>query len=267
MSGFLSRLLLRAGIADGTAEEIPVLRRRTPARFEPPGPGGAAMADVVEDSVTDDVSTVAAPSVETRRAPAGIDVPLQATPAVVPRRETARVIEPTRAPDSRVARRDAEGSAVPHAEGSAAAPSVIGVETSPRSSPTHVQHTSTPQLVGTLTQVTPDIPAPREVRTSRSTDEPATKSRAPADTPRSAADAEPAKPPAPLSPQLPRLRRIETPPAAPNPIQPRAESVPETIIEIGRVEIIASQPAAPRSAPAPRRPTTSLADYLARRRR
>jgi hypothetical protein len=64
------------------------------------------------------------------------------------------------------------------------------------------------------------------------------------------------------------IRRIEAPPAPNTPSPQQTEPQPETIIQIDRVEIVASQPEPRRTvAPASRKPTTSLADYLARRRR
>jgi len=64
------------------------------------------------------------------------------------------------------------------------------------------------------------------------------------------------------------IGRIETPPAPNAPSPQHTEPQPETIIQIDRVEIVASQPEPRRTvAPVSRKPTTSLADYLARRRR
>ena len=64
------------------------------------------------------------------------------------------------------------------------------------------------------------------------------------------------------------IHRIKTPPAPTMPSPQQTEPQPETIIQIARVEIVASQPEPRRTvAPGSRKPTTSLADYLARRRR
>ena len=58
MSGFLSRLLHRAGIASSPDEEISLLRDRSPARFEPSGPEPAVLEESVESNYPAPLSSV-----------------------------------------------------------------------------------------------------------------------------------------------------------------------------------------------------------------
>jgi hypothetical protein len=264
MSGFLSRLLHRAGIASSPDEEISLLRDRSPARFEPSGPEPAVLEESVESNSPAPLSSVAASSAREFTATseaipgtprftrpdtqASLDVKAPAVPRdtpvqvagssidfdATPGRSTEATALPARpilTPDRRPAF-ERHSLEVPPASASIAAPTI-----SPPNAPGNAdQRSLTPD---------PQSERQREVRP---------KDLLPSDLHRPSVSA-------------PGIRRIETPaPDARSPQQ--TEPPPETIIEIARVEIVASQPEPRRTvAPVSRKPTTSLADYLARRRR
>ena len=242
MSGFLSRLLYRAGIANAADEQISLLRYRSPARFEPSGPEPAAPEEsvvtppIVQPGIRAslDVKAPAAPGGTPARVP-GSSIDFDAAPS-----RSAEATAPPAHPilmQDRRPRFEGHSPEVPAPSSSIAAP--------PTASPM-----LPPKARGNADQ-RPLTPHPQPVRQREVSPQ----------------DLLPSKAPQP-SVSASGIRRIETPPAPNTPSPQQTEPQPETIIQIARVEIVASQPEPRRTiAPVSRKPTTSLADYLARRRR
>ena len=267
MSGFLSRLLHRAGIADAAGEEISLLRYRNPARFEPSGAEPVALEESVEsNSVTpapstasgarafaaaSDAKAVARPVVQSAiRASADVKAP--AAPGGRPVRIPENSIDLDAAPGQ------SREATVPPGQSMLMLDRRSRFEQPPEASAASARTAAPPALPPTLSpKATGDVdlraltphPQPMREREVLPKDLPPSKARQP-------------------SVAAPGFRSIETPlaPNAPSPEQ--TEPQPETIIQIARVEIVASQPEPRRTvAPVSRKPTTSLTDYLARRRR
>lgn len=269
MSGFLSRLLNRAGIANAADEEISLLHYRSPARFEPSGSEPAALEESVESTSPAPAASAAASGVRAFTAAsdaipvtprlvqpgirASLDVKAPAVPSGTPVRVSessidsgaapARSTEATAPPAYPILMQDRRSHFETYApEVSAASASIAAPPVLPPTAP--------PKAAGNAEQ-RPLTPHPQ----------PARQREVPPKDPR------PAKAPPP-SVSAPGIRRIETPPVPNAPSPQQTEPQPETIIQIARVEIVASQPEPRRTvAPVSRKPTTSLADYLARRRR
>jgi hypothetical protein len=262
MSGFLARLLLRAGIAEAAGEEISFLSYRGPSRFEPTGTEDAVLVETVEK-----ISAAAPSAAPVVHEPlAGSDsVPATAPP----RQRVIRESPPSNGPRASGAPVQASGTSAAPAGG----PSRSAETPAPRARPAAIQDQPRrfadrlPQAPPPPASIAaPPAPAPPAQRNSGELALP----RAPPERARPAPpERQLAAKAAPASAPEPRIRRAET--LLPGPSVPslqRTEPPPETIIEIARVEIVASQPEPRRiAAAAPRKPTTSLADYLSRRRR
>lgn len=269
MSGFLSRLLYRAGIANAAGEEISLLHYRSPARFEPSGPEPAALEESVESNSPTPAPSATASGVREFMAASdaipvtpplaqpGIRASLDAKALAIPRSPpvlapgssidfdaaSGRFIEAAVASDRPIRMPDRQSRFERHSPEKPAAPASIAA-------PLVLPPTLPPKAPGNVDQ-RPLTPHPQPVRQ---------REVPPGDL----------LPPKASQPSVsaPGIRRIETPPAPNVPSPQQIEPQPETIIQIARVEIVASQPELRRTvAPVSRKPTTSLADYLARRRR
>ncbi|MDB5578132.1 MAG: hypothetical protein JWR80_3308 [Bradyrhizobium sp.] len=266
MSGFLSRLLHRAGIANAADEEISLLRYRIPARFEPSGLEPAAPVESVESDSATPAASAAASGV--REFPAASDAIGVTPPFAQPGIRASLDVKapavsrgpPVRAPGSSIdfdaaPKRTTEAAAAPdhpipmpdrRSRFEGHSPEVPAAPVSRAAPPT-----LPPKAPGNADQH-PLTPHPQPVRRR----EVPSKDLLPSNAPQPSVAAS-------------GIRRIETPPVLNAALPQQTEPPPpETIIQIARVEIVASQPELRRTvAPVSRKPTTSLSDYLARRRR
>jgi len=238
MSGFLSRLLYRAGIANAADEQISLLRYRSPARFEPAGPEPAALEEGV---VT---PPIVQPGIR-----ASLDLKAPAGPSGTPVRVPGSSIGFDAAPS-----RSTEAAAPP-------AHPILMQDRRPRFEGHSPEAPAAPASIAVPPTLPPTAPGNADQRPLKPHQQPVRQREVPPEA------RLPSKAPQP-SASASGVRLIETPPAL-NTLSPQqTESQPETIIQIDRVEIVASQPEPRRTiAPVSRKPTTSLADYLARRRR
>lgn len=265
MSGFLSRLLHRAGIANAADEEISLLRYRSPARFEPSGSEPAALEESVESNSATPAPSVAASGV--REFTAASDAIPVTTPFVQPGIRASLDVKAPAVPSGMPVR--VPGSSI----GLDATPSRSTEATAPPAHPILMQdrrsrfegHSpevpAAPASIAAPPTLPPKAPGNADKHPLTPHPQPARQREVPPK------DLLPSKAPQP-SVSASGIRRIETPPAPNAPSPQQTEPQPETIIQIARVEIVASQPEPRRTvAPVSRKPTTSLADYLARRRR
>ena len=276
MSGFLSRLLHRAGIANAAGEEISLLRYRSPARFEPSGPEPDALEGKRREQFFyacsfshcircprihgglgrhtrhDAVGSTRNPGFcgrESEAIPRGPPVPAPGSSIdfnAEPRRpmEAAAVPDhPILMPDRR-SRFEGHSPERPASSASITAPLVLPPILPPKAAGNADQRplTSHSQPVRQRKVPPKDLLPPKTSQLPPKASQP--------------------------SVSAPGIRRVETPPAPNVPSPQQTEPQSETIIQIARVEIVASQSEPRRTvAPVSRKPTTSLADYLARRRR
>ena len=265
MSDFLSRLLHRAGIANAADEQISLLRYRSPARFEPSGPEPAALEESVESNSPLPAASAAASSVREVRAALdaipvtppfsqpGIQAALDVKASAVPRGP------PVQIPGSSIGF-DAAPSLATEA---AAAPdrSILTPDRRPRFEGYSPVMPAASASIAVPPTLPPKAPGHSDQRPLMPHPQPVRQREVP---PNDLLPSNAAQP----SVAAPDIRGIERPPAPKAPSPQPTEPQPETIIQIARVEIVASQPEPRRTvAPVSRKPTTSLADYLARRRR
>lgn len=265
MSGFLSRLLHRAGIANAADEEVSLLRYRSPARFEPSGLEPAALKESIESDSAAPAASAAASGV--RESTAAWDAVPVTPPFVQPglrasldvKAPAVRSGTPVRVPGSPI-----DFDAAPGRSTEAAAPPVHPIPTQDRRSRLEEHSPEVPATSASIA-APPTLPSKASGNADQRPVTPHPQAARPREVP----------PEYPLPSKTPQpavsvsgLRRIETPPASNAPSPQPTELPPETIIQIDRVDIVASQPEPRRTvAPVSRKPTTSLADYLARRRR
>lgn len=265
MSGFLSRLLHRAGIASAADQEISLLRYRSPARFEPSGSEPAVVGESVENNSVASESSVATSGV--REFMAASDAMPVSPPAVQPGIRLSVDVKAPAVPSGtpvRVPGSSVNPDAAPGRSTGAPAPPAHPVLMQDRRSRFEgysQEMPATSSSIATPPTSPSKVPGDADPRPLTPHSQPVHQREV------SPKDLLPSKAPRP-SASAPLIRRIEAPPAPNAPSSLPTEPPPETIIQIDRVEIVASQPEPRRTvAPVSRKPTTSLADYLARRRR